>query len=114
MDLRIRLSHSDLTTEEAVSGIITWPLPPMLLLHSWVKVTGSIEVSVSNTADMITMKVSVGTIYLQTRSMVEDLKSGRYIGQTIPLTLITIETQGHRNQQEYRSGRAARLLGKRN
>ena len=94
MDLRIRLSHSDLTTEEAVSGIITWPLPPMLLLHSWVKVTGSIEVSVSNTADMITMKVSVETIYLQTRSMVEDLKSGRYIAQTIPLTLITIETQG--------------------
>jgi len=56
VDLRIRLSHSDLTTEEAVSGIITWPLPPMLLLYSWVKVARSIEVSVSNTSDMITMK----------------------------------------------------------
>ena len=84
VDLRIRLSHSDLTTEEAVSGMITWPLPPMLLLKGCVKNARSIEVSVSNTPDMITMKVSVETIYLQTRSVVEERKSGRHIAQTIP------------------------------
>ena len=53
----LRLSHSDLTTEEVVSGIIEWPLPPVLLLHSCNKESNSVDVLVDNTTDMVTIKV---------------------------------------------------------
>ncbi|XP_068712006.1 uncharacterized protein [Montipora foliosa] len=56
VDLRLRLSHSDLTTEEVVSGIIEWPLPPVLSLHSCVQLASSVEAAVTKTTDMVTIK----------------------------------------------------------
>jgi len=53
---RLRLSHSDLTTEEVVSGIIEWPLPPVLSFNTYRKVGSSINVEVVNTPEMVTIK----------------------------------------------------------
>ena len=54
---RLILSHSDLTTEEVVSGMIEWPLPPVLRLKSWKKVHASINVELVNETDRVTIKV---------------------------------------------------------
>ena len=54
---RLNLSHSDLTTGEVVSGMIEWPLPPVLLLKTWNKVDASINVEVVNKTDRVTIKV---------------------------------------------------------
>lgn len=55
--MQLRLRHSDLTTEEVVSGIIEWPLPPVMSLYSCVKMASSVNVAVTNTTDMVTIKV---------------------------------------------------------
>ena len=54
---RLILSHSDLTTEEVVSGMIEWPLPSVLRLKTWKKVDASINVEVVNETDRVTIKV---------------------------------------------------------
>lgn len=51
------MSHSDLTTDEVVSGIIEWPLPPVLLLKTWQKVGSSINMEVMNDTETVVMKV---------------------------------------------------------
>ena len=54
---RLILSHSDLTTEEVASGMIEWPLPPVLRLKTWNKVDASINVEVVNETDRVTIEV---------------------------------------------------------
>lgn len=54
---RLILSHSDLTTEEVVSGTIEWPLPPVLRLKTWNKVHASINMEVVNETDRVKIKV---------------------------------------------------------
>ncbi|CAH3033951.1 unnamed protein product, partial [Porites lobata] len=53
---RLILSHSDLTTEKVASGIIEWPLPPVLRLKTWNKVDASVNVEVVNETDRVTIK----------------------------------------------------------
>jgi len=40
-----------------VSGIIEWPLPPVLSFNTYRKVGSSINVEVVNTPEMVTIKV---------------------------------------------------------
>ena len=40
-----------------VSGIIEWPLPPVLLLKTWQKVGSSINMEVMNDTETVVMKV---------------------------------------------------------
>ena len=54
---RLILSHSDLTTEKVASGIIEWPLPPVLRLKTWNKVDASVNVELVNETDRVTIKV---------------------------------------------------------
>ena len=51
------MPHFDLTTDEVVSGIIEWLLPPVLLLKTWQKVGSSINMEVINDTETIVMKV---------------------------------------------------------
>ena len=55
---RLTLAHSCVTTEEVGSGIIEWPLPPVLTLNSWKTVGQSINIiDVFNSATMVIFKV---------------------------------------------------------
>ena len=51
------MPHFDLTTDEVVSGIIEWLLPPVLLLKTWQKVGSSINMEVINDTATVVMKV---------------------------------------------------------
>ena len=55
--LFIALSYLIRTTEEVASGMIEWPLPPVLRLKTWNKVDASVNVELVNETDRVTIKV---------------------------------------------------------
>jgi len=55
---RLSLTHSCVTTEEVGSGIIEWPLPPVLTLNSWKTAAQSMNIiDVFNSTTMVIFKV---------------------------------------------------------